>query len=100
MKINLFKIKDGKLETWLEWGRLIMGINKKEAIDTLKEEGLTYEACGVFLIDKNYYTIGIFEGKALPENMNRKLNVIHKEKKKECLKYIGPVELSYELYSN
>lgn len=99
MKLNLFKIKEGKLDKWLEWGKLLMTIHKDEAIETLKEEGLTYESFTVFEIDGNHYTLAMIEGEEKPTNMNRELNIKHREVKKECLEKIGPVDKVYELYN-
>ncbi len=99
MKINLFKIKEGKLEKWREWGKLLTTTHKEEAIDTLKEEGLSYEGFCVFEIEGKHYTIAIIEGEEKPTNMERELNQKHREIKKECLEKIGPIETVYELFN-
>ncbi|MBI3337117.1 MAG: hypothetical protein HY005_00635 [Candidatus Staskawiczbacteria bacterium] len=99
MKSNLFKIKEGKLDKWFEWGKLLTTKYREEAIETLKEEGLNYEAFCVFKIEEEYYTISMIEGEEKPTNMDRELNQKHKETKKECLEYIGPIEKVYELYN-
>jgi len=98
MKINLFKIKEGKLDKWLEWGNLLITIYKEEAIETLKEEGLTYEGFAVFEIDGKNYTFSMIEGEEKPTNMERELNIKHREVKKECLEKIGPINKVYEFY--
>jgi len=99
MKLNLFKIKEGKLEQWLEWGRLLTTTYKEEAIETLREEGLTYEGFCIFKIDNNHYTLAMLEGEARPADMAIELNRKHKEMKKECLEKISSVEKVYELYN-
>ncbi len=99
MKIKLYKLKKGKLDKWKEWGKLLLTIYKEEAIETLKEEGLTYEAFSVFSINGEYYTIAMIEGEEKPTNMDRELNQKHKAIKKECLEKIGSVEEVYELYN-
>jgi len=100
MKLSLLKIKEGKLETWKEWGNLLMTKYKDEAIETLKEEGLIYECFCVFEIDGNHYTLAMIEGEEEPTNMDRELNQKHRATKKKCLEKIGPVEKVYELYNN
>ena len=99
MEINLFKIKEGKLGKWLEWGKLLATQYKEEAIETLKEEGVNYESFCVFEIRGEHYTLAMVEGEAKLANMERDLNRKHREVKKECLEYVGPVEKVYELYS-
>ena len=97
MKIHLFKIKKGKLNKWLLWGKTLETKYRKKAIETLKEEGLDYEAFYVFKIKEDYYTIATLIGEAKPANMKRKINIEHKKNKKEALKYIGNVDKEYEL---
>ncbi len=99
MKLNLFKIKEGKLQKWLEWGKLLMTNYKEEAIETLKEEGLTYEGFAVFEIEGSHYTLAMIEGEEKPTNMERELNKKHRDIKKECLGKIGPIDKVYELYN-
>ncbi len=100
MKLYLFTIKQGKLDLWKEWGNLLMTKHKEEAIETLKEEGLTYEGFCIFEIDGIYYTLAMIEGEEKPTNMDRELNQKHRATKQECLEKIGPVEKAYELCSN
>lgn len=97
MKINLYKIKDGKLETWLEWGNLLETTYKEEAVETLKEEGVTTEAFGLFELNGENYTLGISMGENLPANLKKEINIKHKEVKKECLIFIKKVDLVYFL---
>lgn len=99
MKLNLFKIKEGKLEKWIEWGNLLITQYKEEAVETLKEEGVTYEGFCVFEINGEHYTLAMVEGEAKPANMERELNRKHKETKKDCLEYVGAVEKVYEFYN-
>ncbi|MBI5139228.1 hypothetical protein HZA26_01315 [Candidatus Nomurabacteria bacterium] len=97
MKINLFKIKKEKLKTWQKWCELLNTRLKKQAIETLKEEGLTNEGFYFFKLDRENYTMGFSIGKHLPTNMTKKINKKHREKKKECLEYMGPISILYDL---
>ena len=97
MKTYLFKIKEGKLEVWKAWCNLLMTTHKEEAIETLKEEGLTYESSLIFSIDGKYYTLAMIEGEEKPTNMERELNQKHRAMKKECLEGIETLEIGYEL---
>jgi len=99
MKVYLFKIKEGKLKKWREWCRLLMTKYKNEAIETLKEEGITHEAFLIFPINGHYYTVAMIEGETRPTNMERELNQKHKAVKKECLERIEAVEIGYEFYN-
>jgi len=99
MKLNLFKIKEGKLDKWREWGKLLETTYKEEAIETLKEEGLSYESFCVFQINGEYYTFAMTEGEHRPINMDRELNQKHKAIKRECLERIDSPENVYELYN-
>ncbi|HWA32127.1 MAG TPA: DUF6176 family protein [Candidatus Paceibacterota bacterium] len=94
-----FKIKDNKVETWREWCSLLAGKYGREAAETLSEEGLIREFFVIFNRGPEYFTIGFVEheGKILPTNMDKKINIKHKEKKKECLEYIGPAYVLYDL---
>ena len=99
MKMYLFKIKEGKLEKWREWCHLLMTQYKDEAIETLKEEDVTYEAFSIFPIQGQYYAVAMVEGEMKPTNMERELNQRHKAIKKECLERIDLIEGGYELYN-
>lgn len=99
MKLHLFRIKEGKLEKWKEWGNLLMTKYKEEAIETLQEEGLIYEGFCIFEVDGQYYTLGMVEGEEKPTNMERELNIKHRAMKKECLEKMGSVEEVYEIYN-
>lgn len=99
MKLHLFKIKEGKLETWKKWGKLLVKKYKKEAIETLKEENIQYEGFCIFEMNGDYYTLAMIEGEAKSANMERKLNQKHRAMKKECLERIGSVEKIYEIYN-
>ncbi len=97
IKGNLFKIKEGKVAKWRDWCRLLETTYKNEAIESLKEEGMSYEAFFIFTIGDDFYTIGIGEGKELPANMDRELNQKHRATKRECLEKVGELERDYEL---
>lgn len=97
IKANLFKIKKGKVKKWKEWCQLLNTTYRKEAIKTLKEEGLSWEGFSVFELDGKNYTLGFSEGKHLQANTNNKLNQKHKNTKQECLIYIKEIKFSYEV---
>ena len=97
MKINLFKIKEGKLGTWKSWCNMLATTRKNEALETLKEESLAYEGFFIFSINQEFYTLGITEGEGLPANMDKEINQKHKAIKKECLERMGSIENGYEL---
>jgi hypothetical protein len=98
MKFVLFKIKEGKLDTWKNWCGVLRTTYKEEALETLKEEGLIYEACVGFEIEGNWYTLGIVQGEEKPINLERELNIKHRAIRKECLQRVTPdFETWYEL---
>lgn len=99
IKGNIFRIKTNKKDTWVEWCSLLAGEYRKEATDTLHEEALIRELFIIFEKDFDYFTIGLgeSEGEILPANMTKEINRRHKDKKKECLEYIGPVSVLYDL---
>jgi hypothetical protein len=99
MKLYLFKIKEGKLETWLAWGKLLMTKYSKEATETLKEEGLSYESFCYFNIGGSFYTLAMIDGHQHPTNMDRDLNIKHREIKRDCLERIDLPAFVYELYN-
>lgn len=97
MKANIFKIKKEKLDVWKKWCQLLNSDLKMEAIETLIEEKVSYEAFAIFKIKEEFYTIGFGEGEFLPANLNKEINIKHQAVKKECLEYIDSAEMLYEL---
>ena len=97
--INIFKIKKGKEETWHRWCRRLNSTLKKEASGTLEEEGVDSESCFTFKIGAQSFVVGVLEHPRgiFPANMKKKINVMHREKKKECLQYLGRAPMLYSL---
>lgn len=91
---NLFRIKPDKLETWKLWCHTLSNELRDEAIETLKEEGMTQEAFVVFELNNDYFTIGLGDGQCLPTT-DREINRKHKQMGKECLEKIGKVSCLY-----
>lgn len=61
-----------------QWGSMLMGEYRQEAEETLKEEGLAYEA--MFLLRASQTYVVAFRNKEhpLPTNMERELNKKHR----------------------
>ena len=100
MKYTLFKVKEGKLNVWKDWCKLLSTEFKDEALKTLKEENLLTEGCLVFLIGKEFYVAGYTlenNGGVKPTNLNNDLNRKHLEKRKECLEFVSRGESEYFL---
>lgn len=100
MKYTLFKIKEGKLNVWKDWCKLLSTEFKDEALKTLKEENLLLEGCLVFPVDKEFYVVGYTlenNGGVKPTNLTNDLNRKHLEKRKECLELVSRGESEYFL---
>lgn len=97
MKFKLFEVK--KLEPFKEWGGMLMGQRKKEALETLREENLSYEAFAVFKIEGKLYALGMSEGDKKPTNMDKEINQTHWKIMQECMEPVemDPIKLIYEL---
>lgn len=80
----LFKLKKGKEQVWKDWCTELQTIYKKEALETLKEEGLFAEFSSTVTIGGDMYVIGGIYQKEKGEKVDRELNRKHEEKKKEC----------------
>lgn len=72
---------------------------KKQALATLKQEGLTHDGFSSFNLKGETYIIAISIGQHLPVDMKNKLNQKHGEVKKECLEYIETADIGYYLKS-
>lgn len=95
IKINVFKIKKGKIKTWQNWCKLLSSRYKKQALATLKQEGLTHEGFSSFNFKGETYVIAMSIGRHLSVDMKNKLNQKHKKIKKECLKHIKTANIDY-----
>jgi len=99
IKINVFKIKKGKVKTWQNWCKLLNSKYKKEAVTTLKQEGLTNESFSSFKVNNITYVIAMSIGQHLPVDSENSLNQKHRKVKKECLEYLKTADISYYLES-
>lgn len=98
MKVNLFKIKEGKLNQWKDWCDLLMTKFKSEALETLKEEKVAYEGCFTFELNSEHYVLGLADGECLPAS-DCELNRQHKKHRQECLEFVKTLENNYELFA-
>lgn len=85
MKGKIFKIKKDKLETWKTWCLELNSIHKKEALETLVEEGLSREYGGIFELHDGHYGYILTDKEGKPSNKDRELNRIHLSKIKESI---------------
>ncbi|MEK7552246.1 MAG: DUF6176 family protein [Patescibacteria group bacterium] len=100
MKYSLFKVKEGKLQVWKDWCKLLSTEFKDEALKTIKEENLLLEGCLVFPVGKDFYVVGYTlenAGGVKPTNLDNNLNKKHLEKRKECLEFVCRGESEYFL---
>lgn len=104
VRYMLCKVKEGKLQTWLDWCSRLMGEFKEEAAKTLVEEDLIREMCMVFggsscercegygYKCNNNYVLYRHETEGdkvkKPFNPDVELNRMHDAKFKECLEII------------
>ncbi len=95
--MRLFRIRQGKLQTFLDWGQYLQ--HSMEAIETLKEEHVKFEAFYYFKIGDDYYTIGVTDNPNPLPATERELNKQHKLVLKECLEIVGNVNQVYSLQS-
>lgn len=98
LQIALFKIKNEKVQEWKEWCIILQEKLNKEAIETLKEEGLESEFYTIFEIQGGFYTLA--GGNRLKEGKitNREINKIHNDKKKECFEKKCDVKILVDLH--
>jgi len=96
MQFVFKKIKKDKLDIWRDWCELLRTKYSKEALETLVEEGVLFEAFICFEINNQWYSLGLSSVPITPTNMNRELNRKHKAMRKECLEDMSiPVEILY-----
>lgn len=88
MKVSLYKVKENMYGEWLGWCNKLMTTHKKEALETLKEEGLLFEATSSFSLNGDIYVLSMFEGEEKPTNMERELNKRHMVMRQECLQLV------------
>jgi len=72
----IYLVKDEKLLR--AWGKLLMGELHTEAVESLKEEGLTLERLELVKKDGNVFAVGTQVGDGQPTNMTRPINIIHR----------------------
>lgn len=84
LQIALFKIKKDKVHVWKDWCNTLQKKFNKEAIETLKEEGLESEFYTLFEIDEDFYTLAGGYRLINGSTSDKKLNKVHNDKKKEC----------------
>lgn len=100
-KAVLFRVKNERVDEWRSWCLEIENELKKEASETLVEENILQEISIIFKIDNEYYGLGFMEvnGEILSANMNKEINIKHKEMKKRCIEYITDAEVLYSIKS-
>lgn len=99
---NYFRVKRFP---WLFklWGWCLQYPLKQQAIETLREEGLTWERFSLTTTNGTMFAIGECEGESNPSNGKKWINKIHKFIGKICLERIKEtpnitsVEVVYEL---
>ena len=93
--MKLFRIRPDKLQIFLDWGKYLE--NNPEALETLKEEEIGFEAFYYFKLDEEYYTMGITDNSAPLPASDRELNRNHKAVLKECLERVAEATPVYIL---
>jgi hypothetical protein len=96
-KAALFRVKTGQWSIWKQWCAELATTLRKEVTLTLQEEQVLQELVIGFDIDGTHYIIGFMEGDCLPANMNREVNLRHKEMKEQCLEYAGVANILYNI---
>lgn len=94
---KIYKIKKDKVDEWRAWCTKLGTELRELALSTIKEEGNTLEGFVLFQIGDDFFTLGFGEGDFLPANIDKEINRLHIEKKKECLDENIAVELLYFL---
>ncbi len=84
---RIFKIKEGKVETFKHWMNEISTTRRDEAIATFEYENVTREVFALFKRDEEYYVVAFNEGGDVlgPSDPNVPINQEHTRIKKECL---------------
>jgi len=84
MKGSIFKIKEGKEDTWKLWCLELAEKRYDEALETLKEEGLNRECGGVFNIQGTWYGYILTDKDGIPSNKDKEINQKHRDTIREC----------------
>lgn len=86
MRHVLFKVKKDKEDSWRKWCVYLVN-NKKEVIETLKEENAVYERCLMYEREGEYYVVGssAFNGEPKKANLEVEINKLHVKAKKDFL---------------
>lgn len=95
--MKLFKLKKGKEQDLLDWGRELSGPLKDEAIITLQEENCTRESSYMFKVGDDYYLIGHMEGENLQKPSDRKINQRHRHILEDCIEEEVDLTIVYDL---
>jgi len=100
-KAVLFRIKTEFVNEWKNWCLQIENELKSEAAKTLAEENVLQEISILFKVNEDYYGLGFMDinGELLSTNMNKEINIKHKEMKKKCIEYVGDAEVLYSVKS-
>lgn len=98
MYSKLYKVKEGKVDAWREWGRELVSKNKDVAIKTLELENVIDEAFFLFEIEGCFYSFAyMIVDEEFSPITDHPLNKLHKQKIKECLEPFCEPELVYRL---
>ncbi len=93
----VLKIKSGRVEQWRAWCEELKTSLLPETLDTLKDEQVFQEASFLFEVHGEFYVLGFMDGKCLPADMAKEVNIKHKKMKEECLEYVSKIESLYNL---
>ncbi len=88
---RIWKIKEGKLDTFKSWMNQLSATRRDEAIATFAHEHITREIFVLFKgNDGNYYVIGLNEATEFPKQGDPSvpINEEHKAIRQECLEPI------------
>jgi hypothetical protein len=97
MNFRLIKIREGKETVWIDWCNKVQNEFYNEALESIKEENVVQETIVKVEINNRLYCLAYMEGECLPANMNREINRIHAEKKKECIESVDTPEILYNI---
>ncbi len=84
---NIYKIKAGKLETFLAWCKELSTTRKEEALKSFGSELVRHEKCILLNgVDGSQYIVGLVDkDKGGEVDMSLEVNKIHTQVRKECL---------------
>lgn len=96
--MKIYQIKSGKAQIFKDWAQKINKELYTEAIKSLEEENVTREIFVMLEINDIHYVIGHMEGdNIVPSNVNREINLQHKQVMQECIEKVIPIEVLYDL---